>query len=238
MHLAGEFFVAREICFGCSDTGLVFGPYGLGYSLNLYLHLRDLKTMSVSCELTRRQSRCIPFRLLHLVPSPPGAGPPFSALGGVQVRSERGGQSQAHLHAGRSHRLLAFVEYFEGFVETLVHTSRRAKRGMSPSCTTLSCGNCGQKSGAGMCSRFIRSRAVVRVCGTLGHHHQLYARFAMSLPTRLQAASSEYQKLQVDLSNAVEARQRLDAQLSENELVKKVREPKLVFFWCAVATKF
>jgi len=46
----------------------------------------------------------------------------------------------------------------------------------------------------------------------------------MSLPARLQAASSEYQKLQVDLSNAVEARQRLDAQLSENELVKKVRE--------------
>jgi hypothetical protein len=52
----------------------------------------------------------------------------------------------------------------------------------------------------------------------------------MSLPARLQAASSEYQKLQVDLSNAVEARQRLDAQLSENELVKKVREPKLIFF--------
>jgi hypothetical protein len=60
----------------------------------------------------------------------------------------------------------------------------------------------------------------------------------MSLPARLQAASSEYQKLQVDLSNAVEARQRLDAQLSENELVKKVREPKLIFFRCAVATKF
>jgi prefoldin beta subunit len=47
----------------------------------------------------------------------------------------------------------------------------------------------------------------------------------MSLPARLQAASSEYQKLQTDLSNAVEARQRLDAQLSENELVNKVREP-------------
>lgn len=60
----------------------------------------------------------------------------------------------------------------------------------------------------------------------------------MSLPARLQAASSEYQKLQVDLSNAVEARQRLDAQLSENELVKKVRKPKLIFFRCAVATKF
>ncbi len=45
----------------------------------------------------------------------------------------------------------------------------------------------------------------------------------MSFPARLQAASTEYQKFQVDLSNAVEARQRLNAQLSENELVKKVR---------------
>ncbi|KAJ7169764.1 Prefoldin [Mycena filopes] len=43
----------------------------------------------------------------------------------------------------------------------------------------------------------------------------------MSLQVKLQTASSEYQKLQADLSNAVEARQRLDAQLSENELVKK-----------------
>ncbi|KAI9452121.1 prefoldin subunit 6 [Lactarius psammicola] len=43
----------------------------------------------------------------------------------------------------------------------------------------------------------------------------------MSLEARLQAASSDYQKLQADLSSAVEARQRLDAQLSENELVKK-----------------
>ena len=60
----------------------------------------------------------------------------------------------------------------------------------------------------------------------------------MSLPARLQVTSSEYQKLQVDLSNVVEARQRLDAQLSENELVKKVREPKHIFFRCAVATKF
>jgi prefoldin beta subunit len=45
----------------------------------------------------------------------------------------------------------------------------------------------------------------------------------MSLEARLQAASSDYQKLQADMSNAVEARQRLDAQLSENELVKKAR---------------
>lgn len=36
-------------------------------------------------------------------------------------------------------------------------------------------------------------------------------------------ATEEYQKLQTDLQNAVEARQRLDAQLSENEMVKKVR---------------
>jgi len=43
----------------------------------------------------------------------------------------------------------------------------------------------------------------------------------MSLPARLQVASNEYQRLQAELSNAVEARQRLDAQLSENELVKK-----------------
>ncbi|KAF8259415.1 prefoldin subunit 6 [Lactarius quietus] len=43
----------------------------------------------------------------------------------------------------------------------------------------------------------------------------------MSLEARLQAASSDYQKLQADLANAVEARQRLDAQYSENELVKK-----------------
>ncbi|KAF8078742.1 prefoldin subunit 6 [Lyophyllum atratum] len=42
-----------------------------------------------------------------------------------------------------------------------------------------------------------------------------------SLQVRLQRASADFQKLQSDLSNAVEARQRLDAQLSENELVKK-----------------
>ena len=44
----------------------------------------------------------------------------------------------------------------------------------------------------------------------------------MSLDAKLQQTSVDYQKLQVDLSKAVEARQRLDAQLSENELVKKV----------------
>ncbi|KAF8973699.1 Prefoldin [Flammula alnicola] len=43
----------------------------------------------------------------------------------------------------------------------------------------------------------------------------------MSLEAKLQQASVEFQKLQADLSRVVEARQRLDAQLSENELVKK-----------------
>ncbi|KAG8684916.1 hypothetical protein FRC08_013417 [Ceratobasidium sp. 394] len=43
----------------------------------------------------------------------------------------------------------------------------------------------------------------------------------MSNEARLQAASTEYQKLQDDLQTAVESRQRLDAQLNENELVKK-----------------
>ncbi|TFY72330.1 hypothetical protein EVG20_g643 [Dentipellis fragilis] len=43
----------------------------------------------------------------------------------------------------------------------------------------------------------------------------------MSLEARVQAASTEFQKIQTELSGAVEARQRLDAQLSENEMVKK-----------------
>jgi len=43
-----------------------------------------------------------------------------------------------------------------------------------------------------------------------------------SLQARFQQASVEFQKIQGDLSDAVGARQRLDAQLSENELVKKV----------------
>ncbi|KAJ4485997.1 Prefoldin [Lentinula aciculospora] len=42
-----------------------------------------------------------------------------------------------------------------------------------------------------------------------------------SLREKLQSVSVEFQKIQADLSNAVEARQKLDAQLSENELVKK-----------------
>jgi hypothetical protein len=39
--------------------------------------------------------------------------------------------------------------------------------------------------------------------------------------THLQAAMAEYQKIQTELSNTVDARSRLGAQLSENELVKK-----------------
>jgi histidinol-phosphate/aromatic aminotransferase/cobyric acid decarboxylase-like protein len=56
------------------------------------------------------------------------------------------------------------------------------------------------------------------------------------LVARLQAATSDYQKLQADLSIAVEARQRLDAQLSENELVKKVRETDWNFLVHSTAT--
>jgi chaperonin cofactor prefoldin len=53
----------------------------------------------------------------------------------------------------------------------------------------------------------------------------------MSLAARLQVTSTDYQRLQADLSSVVEARQRLDAQLSENELVKKVR-PSLPHHEC------
>ncbi|KAI0743169.1 Prefoldin beta-like protein [Daedaleopsis nitida] len=44
---------------------------------------------------------------------------------------------------------------------------------------------------------------------------------AAALQERLQTASGEFQKIQGDLSAAVAARQKLDAQLQENELVKK-----------------
>ena len=43
----------------------------------------------------------------------------------------------------------------------------------------------------------------------------------MSLEARLQAASSDYQKLQIDYTNVVTARQKLDAQLTETEAVQK-----------------
>jgi len=52
------------------------------------------------------------------------------------------------------------------------------------------------------------------------------------LQARLQAVSAEYQKLQSDLSVAVDSRQRLDAQLQENEMVKKVgRDPSTTNWW-------
>ncbi|EIW56269.1 Prefoldin beta-like protein [Trametes versicolor FP-101664 SS1] len=44
---------------------------------------------------------------------------------------------------------------------------------------------------------------------------------AAALQERLQTESAEFQKIQAELSSVVEARQKLDAQLSENELVKK-----------------
>ncbi|KAL5534861.1 hypothetical protein ACEPAG_1326 [Sanghuangporus baumii] len=44
---------------------------------------------------------------------------------------------------------------------------------------------------------------------------------ASSLESRLQDASTAYQKLQSELSAAVEARQKLDAQLTETSAVKK-----------------
>jgi prefoldin beta subunit len=44
----------------------------------------------------------------------------------------------------------------------------------------------------------------------------------MSLESKLQEASQAFQKLQVDLAHAIEARQQLDAQLSENKQVQEV----------------
>ncbi|KAG1767261.1 prefoldin subunit 6 [Suillus occidentalis] len=43
----------------------------------------------------------------------------------------------------------------------------------------------------------------------------------MSLEFRFQSVSTEYQKIQTELASLVENRTRLDAQLSENEMVKK-----------------
>jgi hypothetical protein len=51
----------------------------------------------------------------------------------------------------------------------------------------------------------------------------------MSLQARAQA-TTEYQKLQTDLQNAVDARQRLESQLQENEMVKKVGPNKICPF--------
>ncbi|KZT68518.1 hypothetical protein DAEQUDRAFT_766325 [Daedalea quercina L-15889] len=43
----------------------------------------------------------------------------------------------------------------------------------------------------------------------------------VALQDRLQSASNDFQKIQTDMASAVEARQKLEAQQSENELVKK-----------------
>ncbi len=54
--------------------------------------------------------------------------------------------------------------------------------------------------------------------------HQIFlSTFRMSLQTKLQNVTQEFQKLQADMAKAVEARERLGTQLSENELVKTVR---------------
>lgn len=46
----------------------------------------------------------------------------------------------------------------------------------------------------------------------------------MSLQERIQNVAQEFQKLQADMAKAVEARERLGTQQSENELVKNVRD--------------
>ncbi|OAX44360.1 Prefoldin, partial [Rhizopogon vinicolor AM-OR11-026] len=43
----------------------------------------------------------------------------------------------------------------------------------------------------------------------------------MSLELRFQSTSTDYQKIQTELASFVDSRTRLDAQLSENEMVKK-----------------
>ena len=69
----------------------------------------------------------------------------FCSGGRLRSCGETNRQSLAYLHAGQSHLLLAFVGCSEGFVESLVHTSRKAKRGMSPYWTTgESCVSCGK----------------------------------------------------------------------------------------------
>jgi uncharacterized protein YpuA (DUF1002 family) len=49
-------------------------------------------------------------------------------------------------------------------------------------------------------------------------------RSIMSLELRFQSASTDYQKIQTELASFVNSRTRLDAQFSENEMVKKVRQ--------------
>ena len=44
----------------------------------------------------------------------------------------------------------------------------------------------------------------------------------MSLENKLQEASQGFQRLRMDLAHAIDARQQLDAQLSENKQVQEV----------------
>lgn len=48
---------------------------------------------------------------------------------------------------------------------------------------------------------------------------------ATEAQAKIQALSTEYQKIEEELSGAVEDRQKLEAQLKENEMVKKVCPP-------------
>jgi len=49
----------------------------------------------------------------------------------------------------------------------------------------------------------------------------------MSLENKLQEASQDFQKLQIDLAHAIETRQQLGAQLSENKQVQEVIHGRL-----------
>lgn len=49
------------------------------------------------------------------------------------------------------------------------------------------------------------------------------------LQDKMQAVGSELQKIEIELQNCVEVRQRLDSQLNENEQVKKVRKTGRAF---------
>ena len=62
-----------------------------------------------------------------------------------------------------------------------------------------------------------------------------YSQRRMSLQAKLQQASLEFQNLQAELSKVVDARQKLEAQLSENELVKKVSQLS-IFEVCLIIT--
>lgn len=54
---------------------------------------------------------------------------------------------------------------------------------------------------------------------------------ATEAQAKIQALSTEYQKIEEELSGAVEDRQKLEAQLKENEMVKKVCPPPPPLLW-------